>query len=127
MIEQEIQKEVNALIRDMMDRGLARPVCTAMIDGASEPRVYLHWDEEDMTYGRTEFGRGNSMTDALGMARDILASIPPKEDREKAEFTRLLAKAIDKGRSIGIEVEFLNPLTDMMKRLSENAITHAAD
>ena len=127
MTEHEIQQALNALLRDMMDRGLVKPVCTAMIDGADHLRVYLHWDEEGCTYGRTEIGNGENMTDAIQMARDIIASIPPKEDREKAEFTRLLAKAIDKGRSIGIEVEFLNPLTDMMKRLSENAITHAPD
>jgi hypothetical protein len=62
---------------------------------------------------------GTESEDPL-QARPLL----PAEERDRAEFTRLLANAIDKGRSIGIEVDFLNPLTETMKRLSENAITY---
>lgn len=33
-----------------------------------------------------------------------------------------LGRHIDKGREIGIETEFLNPLAETMQRLSKNAI-----
>jgi hypothetical protein len=35
-----------------------------------------------------------------------------------------LGKLIDAGKSGGIEVDYLNPLLDTMKRLSENVITY---
>ena len=120
----DIQLSVNAILADMVERGLRRPTCTAMIEAECLPRIYLHWDEEGFDFGRTELGCGNNVGEALQNARDIITAIPPKEERDRAEFTRLLANAIDKGRSIGIEVDFLNPLTETMKRLSENAITY---
>ena len=33
-----------------------------------------------------------------------------------------LGRLIDQGRDIGIEVDFLNPLTAMMKKLATNAL-----
>ncbi len=48
--------------------------------------------------------------------------IPTKETRERNAFLRDLGNLIDTGKDVGIEVEFLNPLTAMMKTLSENVI-----
>ena len=123
MDAKQIQDAVNVLLADMIARGLVKPDCHASINAASEPYIYLHWDEDGYTYGRTEIGRGETVAEALENAKEILEAIPPKADRDKAEFARLLANAIDKGRAIGVEVEFLNPLTETMKRLSENALT----
>lgn len=126
MNAQEIQTAVDALLADMLARGLRSPQCTAFIKAREFPCIYLHWGEDGISYGRTEIGRGDDIAEALENAGEILQSIPTKEDRDRAEFTRLLANAIDKGRAIGIEVEFVNPLVETMKRLSENALTHAA-
>lgn len=124
MDEKKIQDAVNALLADMIALGLVKPDCNASIPAASDPYIYLHWDEDGCTYGRTEIRHGKTVAEALENAKEILEAIPPKADRDKAEFARLLANAIDKGRAIGVEVEFLNPLTETMKRLSENALTY---
>ena len=124
MTDDEIQWAVDTLLADMVARGLCSPQCVAMITAQAAPHIYLHWKEDGCTYGRTEFGRGETVAEALENAKEILEAIPPKADRDKAEFARLLANAIDKGRAIGVEVEFLNPLTEAMKRLSENALTY---
>ncbi len=124
MTDDEIQWAVNTILADMVARGLRSPQCTAMIAAEATPSIYLHWDEDGCTYGRTELGQGDNIADALQNAKEVLEAIPPKADRDKAEFARLLANAIDKGRDIGVEVEFLNPLTETMKRLSENALTY---
>lgn len=124
MDAKKIQDAVNALLAEMVARGLRSPQCVAMIAAQAAPHIYLHWDEDGCTYGRTEIGRGKTVAEALENAKEILEAIPPKADRDKAEFARLLANAIDKGRAIGVEVEFLNPLTETMKRLSENALTY---
>lgn len=124
MDAKQIQNAVNVMLADMVARGLRSPQCTAMIAAEATPSIYLHWDEDGCTYGRTEIGQGDNIAEALQNAKEILEAIPPKADRDKAEFARLLANAIDKGRAIGVEVEFLNPLTETMKRLSENALTY---
>ena len=50
--------------------------------------------------------------------------LPSIENAKRDAFIASVGKLIDQGREIGIEVDFLNPLTEMMKKLSSNAITH---
>ena len=49
------------------------------------------------------------------------------EDKKREEFVAAVGRLIDQGRDIGIEVDFLNPLTQMMEKLSSNIITHHID
>ena len=123
MTADEIQTAVDALMSDMVSRGLRSPTCYAWFKAYADPQIYLHWDEDGCPHGRTEIGRGDTIAEALENASEILEAIPTKEDRDHAEFTRLLANVIDKGRTIGIDVDFLNPLTEMMTKLSTNIIT----
>jgi len=44
-------------------------------------------------------------------------------DAKKESFIASIGRLIDQGRAIGIEVEFMNPLTEMMGKLSTNIIT----
>jgi hypothetical protein len=46
-------------------------------------------------------------------------------DAKKEAFIASIGRLIDQGRDIGIEVEFMNPLTEMMGKLSANIITKA--
>lgn len=124
MTETQIQSEVEALMDEMILIGLVNPECSAHIRAAEDPIIYMHWDSELAQYGRTELGTGETISEAILGAWKILKSIPAKEDRDRDEFAALLAKAIDKGRDIGIDVDFLNPLTETMKRISENALTY---
>ena len=48
--------------------------------------------------------------------------IPTAEQRAHDDFTKSLGRLIDQGRDIGIEVDFLNPLTAMMEKLATNAL-----
>jgi hypothetical protein len=49
-------------------------------------------------------------------------AIPTAEERAHRAFTASLGRLIDQGRDIGIEVDFLNPLTAMMEKLATNAL-----
>ena len=49
-------------------------------------------------------------------------AIPTAEERAHQAFTASLGRLIDQGRDIGIEVDFLNPLTAMMGKLATNAL-----
>jgi hypothetical protein len=45
---------------------------------------------------------------------------------QKEAFIASVGRLIDQGREIGVEVEFLNPLTAMMDKLSSNILEQAA-
>jgi hypothetical protein len=60
------------------------------------------------------FARANSFADNL----------PSIQEAKRNDFIASLGRIIDKGREIGIEVDFLNPLTEMMGKLSANIIEH---
>ena len=49
-------------------------------------------------------------------------AIPTVDERAHQAFTASLGRLIDQGRDIGIEVDFLNPLTAMMEKLATNAL-----
>jgi hypothetical protein len=58
----------------------------------------------------------------LQEAHAWLDAIPTAEQRAHDAFTKSLGRLIDQGRDIGIEVDFLNPLTAMMEKLATNAL-----
>lgn len=62
------------------------------------------------------------MVQALQDAQAWICDIPSPEEREHQQFTAALGRLIDRGRDLGIEVDFLNPLTQMMERLATNAL-----
>lgn len=45
------------------------------------------------------------------------------EDAKRNEFIAAVGRLIGQGKEIGIDVDFLNPLTEMMTKLSTNIIT----
>jgi hypothetical protein len=59
---------------------------------------------------------------AIQDAQAWISDIPSPEEREHLQFTAALGRLIDQGRDLGIEVDFLNPLTQMMERLATNAL-----
>ena len=58
----------------------------------------------------------------LQEAHAWIDAIPSAEQRAHDAFTKSLGRLIDQGRDIGIEVDFLNPLTAMMEKLATNAL-----
>ena len=73
---------------------------------------------------RVEIIRDPDISQAITDAFSLINSLPSAEDAKRQQFMASLAKVLDLGRDNGIEVDFLNPLTETMKRLSESAITY---
>lgn len=119
-----VQELMDRLVRVMLEKGLRIPDAQAHIEANAGPLVFLRWSEYGQPDYCVEVLRDPDIATAITNAFTLVENLPGKSERDRAEFTSLLANVIDKGRSIGIEVDYLNPLTEMMKRLSENAITH---
>lgn len=118
-----IQGRIDDLSRDMLAKGLRNPRPLLMIENHVAPCIFLQWGihGEDQ---RTELLRDPDVYQLLTDAFALIESLPSAEEAKRQQFMSSLAKVIDLGRENGIEVDFLNPLTETMKRLSENALTY---
>lgn len=119
-----IREKMNDLSRAMLGKALRNPTAQVMIEAHVAPLVYMHWDDEAYAYGKTEIIRDPDLNQAITDAFAFVANLPTAEEAKRQQFMTSLAKVIDLGRENGIEVDFLNPLAETMKRLSENAITY---
>ena len=76
------------------------------------------WDKDYKSFLDDSFDK------ALGHALAFINGLPSAEDARLHAFMNKLGKLIDVGKMEGIAVDYLNPLLDTMKRLSENVITY---
>lgn len=67
---------------------------------------------------------GDSFEQCVGKAEAFIMALPSAQQASLHAFMDKLGKLIDVGKSEGIAVDFLNPLLDTMKRLSENVLTY---
>ena len=68
----------------------------------------------------TRLCKGDTFEEALARAKDEIEKLPDPAVELKEQFLKDLAKMIDRGNELGVTV---NPLTEMMKKLSKNVIT----
>lgn len=68
-------------------------------------------------------GSYDSFEAALSAVEKHLAALPSQEERDLTKFQGMVAEALDFGREANIDAAFINPLSDISKRLASNAIT----
>lgn len=123
MTEQEIQAALNAVSARVLALGMSRP--SAELHFSANGTQYAkvsYYDEQDVYQSESYWG--NSAREMIALLNEYLATIPPREDRERTEYLRKLAATIEYGKKIGIDEEFINPLALQMKKLSSNIIEH---
>lgn len=120
----EIQSRMDDLSRAMLAKGLRNPDPTTMIEAHVAPCVFIRWGRYDEHDYRSEVIRDTDIGQAITDAFALVDGLPSPDEAKRQHFMASLAKVIDLGRENGIEVDFLNPLTETMKRLSENALTY---
>lgn len=121
---EQIQKRLDALAAKMGAKALRSPAAEFEFRSNQGPRIVLKHNKAlsgwDTDY---EFFPGDSPAEAFDKAEEWVADLPTPEERKLSEFMKAVAVAIDLGRENGIDADFVNPLTVLMKKLSENAIT----
>lgn len=125
MTYEEMQAAVDALVSAALEKGLVKPVAHLQVNSGEDPMALLRHDAPGgRTYDwRYLHGHGDTPEKALADLGAKITALPSLEERHRTEFLKLAATAADYGHAHGIDVQFINPLTDMMKRLSENALT----
>ena len=121
MDEQEIQARLDGLIAAMLAKDCVTPSgCVTFYFGAGQC-VFLYYIAAGEQNGKS-FNAKPDLASAFAEADAWVAAIKDKATREDEAWTAQLGRLIDSGRAIGKDVQFLNPLTAMMEKLSTNII-----
>jgi hypothetical protein len=123
----EIYTAINPLPAMLAAKGKAKPEAEFEVEANAgmwlrlmylKPHSSNDWDKEYHSF------QGSTFDEALGKAVAFIKELPSAEQAKLHEFMGALGKLIDAGRADGISVDYMNPLLDTMKRLSENVITY---
>lgn len=123
----DIQKRIDDMVPRMVAKGLRAPEAELVLSSQAEPSLWLKWvkreskNDWDKEYQAV---RASSIPAILDDADKEIAAMPNAKEMKLRDFVSALGNVIDLGRENGIEVSYVNPLIETMKRLSENAITH---
>ncbi|MCK1275892.1 hypothetical protein IVB46_11690 [Bradyrhizobium sp. 61] len=123
----EIYAAINPLPAMLTAKGKVKPEVSFGVDANAGLAITMNWVKP---YSPNEWDReykhfsGKDFAEALGAATAFIKGLPSAEQAKLHNFMGKLGKLIDAGKSDGIEVDYLNPLLDTMKRLSENVITY---
>lgn len=126
MNTEDMQARVDAMAAAMVAKGLRAPEAQYWIRSNVQSAVMLsfgkltgatHDYERDYHHFPDDDGSGLAKADAF------IAGLPDAAERRRADFMEQLTKTIEMGRQNGIDADFVNPLVEAMKRLSENIIT----
>jgi hypothetical protein len=123
---EDIYAAINPMPAQLSAKGKVRPEVNFEVEANAKITISLKWHkfgggDWDNEY---EWLRGDTFDEVLAKAVKFIDELPSAEQARLHAFMGKLGGLIDAGRSEGIAVDYLNPLMDTMKRLSENVITY---
>lgn len=119
----EIQRRLDVMVSALLGKGKIQPDARFVVSANAPTLVSVSWVKRNAVqkYDR-DYKAFTAPGAILADAEAFIAALPDLETERMAEFTERLAATIEMGREIGVDAEFVNPLVEAMKRLSENAI-----
>ncbi|MHC2163096.1 hypothetical protein [Bradyrhizobium ottawaense] len=123
----DIYAAINPLPAMLTAKGKVKPEVSLVIEANAGFAITMNWDKRHAKYNYERDYKtfiGSSFDEALGKAMSFIKKLPSADQAKLHEFMGALGKLIDAGNADGISVDFMNPLLDTMKRLSENVITY---
>lgn len=123
----EIYAGLNPLPAMLSAKGKVKPVADFRIEANAGVNITLKWQKFGSSRdwdNEYEWVSGPSFEECLKEAISRIEAMPSAEQARLQEFMGKLGELIDAGKDNGIAVDYLNPLLDTMKRLSENVITY---
>ena len=121
----DVYSAINPIPAMLTSKGKIKPEVSLEIRANAEIQINMNWvkDTGHQDWDRQYKVFTGTADQALEKALAFIAELP---DAKTARLHAVMAKlgaVIDDGRALGVDVEFINPLTDTMKRLAKNAIT----
>jgi hypothetical protein len=123
----EAQAGINAMPAMLSVKGKSRPDATLSLNANAKAHLTLRWAKtskaEDWDNEYQSF-TSRPIAKLVENALKFIQGLPDPNVARLHDFMGQLGELIDVGKDLGIEVDYLNPLTETMKRLSENVLTH---
>lgn len=125
----DIYTAINPLPAMLTAKGKISPEVSFRIEANAGVWIAMNWRKSlarpdyDKNY---EHFLGVDFHEAMLKAVKFIEALPSAKQAQLNDFMGHLGKVIDEGKAAGIDVDYLNPLLDTMKRLSENALTYVS-
>ena len=123
----EIYAAINPMPAMLSAKGRVKPEVRFQIEANARISLHINWVKPNQTrdWDRDyECFIAETFEATVKKALEFISGLPDAKTARLHDFMGQLGKVIDSGRDLGIEVDYLNPLTETMKRLSENIITY---
>ena len=121
MNEQQITDRLIAAHAAYVEKTGKQPLCSPCLHFRSSSKIEASIYLGD---GKSVEGRGKTFVAALDALDAAIAAIPSAGDQARNEAAKAVAQAIEKCRAAGYDGEVINPLADLAKQISENALTY---
>ena len=123
----EIKDALKAIEYTISDKGYYDPRATLKVNWVGyDLTIHLEYKSSTWASVKSEFIHTDIEVGIDGIIEKAVrhvAEIESIDDMKKKDFITAMGRLIDQGREIDIDVDFLNPLTEMMGKLSTNIIT----
>ncbi len=123
----DIYAALNPMPAMLAAKGKACPEVKFQVEANAGASINMSWRK---AYSHNDWDRdykcflAEDFAEAIEKAALFINELPSADQAKLHHFMGQLGKLIDAGKSDGIKVDYLNPLLETMKRLSENVITH---
>lgn len=130
MTPSEIHTECLAIEALITSRGFHRPEVAFLVNFFAgrpfsmkvEMRTTESYDSSISTYPDVQ--TEDEIPALFLQAREWVAAQKDPKTLRREQFIAHLGRVIDEGRALNLDVEFMNPLVESMRKLSENILEH---
>lgn len=119
---QAIQERIGAMDSALSDKGYLRPECDITIR-ASDLYVWVRCDAPGEITNVFESVEGETITSALDAADAFISKMDRVEDYQKRDAVKQFGRAVDAMRTAGFEADFIDPIAEQLKVISDNLLT----
>lgn len=120
-----IKTELNALSQLLLDKGCVAPDIQFHVRSNADFRGEVdYYPDDNYTNFQTFYFHGDDEGEVLKKMRQHIYALPSTAERQRNEYLKKLASAVEYGKKIGLDEHFINPLELQMKKLSGNIIEY---
>ena len=120
----EMQDRIAALDAALIEKNYSFPECGLTIEGSGPVNIWIktgRHGEADRVFDGIE---GDDLEGAFESAGRFVDRLEDMADHKKKQAVKQFGRAVDGLRDAGIEAKFVDPLSDTLKAMSENLLTH---
>jgi hypothetical protein len=126
MNEQQIAARLLELHNAYVERTGKQPYLSMTLNIAVDGKCQcIIWHSPPSGMAEHARGRGPNSKAALDALAKSIAAIPSEAEVARNKAAQSVAQAIEDCRAAGFPDDFINPLSEMSKRISENALGFA--